>query len=80
MVGELSNGYHIGYFRDSPKEMPAFVGSNIEEEGCIITPMSDNLFSTLRYMIKNSVTRKLNSCLLYNQSADICKSPKSRPF
>ncbi len=49
MVGDLSKGYHIGYFRDSPKEMPVFVGSNTESEGCIITPISDNLFSALRY-------------------------------
>lgn len=50
MVGDLKEGYHIGYFRDAPNEMPAFVGSNIESEGCILTPMSENLFSALRYV------------------------------
>lgn len=50
MVGDLSKGYHIGYFRDAPNEMPAFVGSNTESEGCVLTPMSDNLFSAVRYV------------------------------
>ena len=50
MVDKLSKGYHIGYFRDSPKEMPAFVGSNTETEGCVITPMGENLFSAFRYI------------------------------
>ncbi len=50
MVDDLSKGYHIGYFRDDPNELPVFVGSNTESEGCVLTPMSDNLFSALRYV------------------------------
>jgi hypothetical protein len=49
MIDDLSKGFHIGYFRDVPNEMPMFVGSNTESEGCVLTPMSDNLFSALRY-------------------------------
>ena len=57
MADDLSKGYHIGYFRDSPNEMPMFVGSNTESKGCILTPISDNLFSALRYvnLFKNKI-------------------------
>nr|SVE74375.1 EOG090X0BAY [Daphnia barbata] len=51
MVGDLRKGYHIGYFRDAPKDVPAFVGSNTESEGCTITPMAANLFCALRQEI-----------------------------
>lgn len=29
------------------KETPTFVGSNTETEGCILTPIGENLFSAL---------------------------------
>nr|CAG4643424.1 EOG090X0BAY [Ilyocryptus agilis] len=51
IVGDLMSGYHIGYFRDSPQEMPGFVASNTEANGCVITPMADNLFGALSVMI-----------------------------
>nr|SVE70615.1 EOG090X0BAY [Daphnia similis] len=57
MVGDLSKGYHIGYFRDAPNEMPAFVGSNTESEGCVLTPMSDNLFSAVGQLISMTVKK-----------------------
>nr|SVE73751.1 EOG090X0BAY [Daphnia atkinsoni] len=57
MVGDLNEGYHIGYFRDAPNEMPAFVGSNTESEGCVLTPMSENLFSALSQVISLSMKR-----------------------
>nr|SVE77798.1 EOG090X0BAY [Daphnia lumholtzi] len=55
MVDDLSKGYHIGYFRDAPNEMPAFVGSNTESEGCVLTPMSDNLFSVVSQLLSVTV-------------------------
>ena len=27
-------GFHIGYFRDSPKDAPVFLVSGVESEGC----------------------------------------------
>nr|CAH0102221.1 unnamed protein product [Daphnia galeata] len=55
MADDLSKGYHIGYFRDSPNEMPMFVGSNTESKGCILTPISDNLFSALSQVISTRI-------------------------
>nr|SVE75951.1 EOG090X0BAY [Daphnia hispanica] len=57
MVGDLSKGYHIGYFRDDPNEVPAFVCSNTESEGCVVTPMSDNLFSAVCQVISLGVKK-----------------------
>lgn len=45
----MTKGYHIGYFRDNPCEMPVFVGSNTESEDCVILPMAENLFGSIRY-------------------------------
>nr|SVE83839.1 EOG090X0BAY [Daphnia pulex] len=57
MIDDLSKGYHIGYFRDVPNEMPMFVGSNTESEGCVLTAMSDNLFSALSQIISARIKK-----------------------
>jgi hypothetical protein len=44
---DKTKGYHIGYFRDSPQEMPVFVGYSYEAEGCKITQMADNIFASI---------------------------------
>nr|CAG4636424.1 EOG090X0BAY [Eubosmina coregoni]SVE69992.1 EOG090X0BAY [Eubosmina coregoni] len=59
LVGaDLKKGYHLGYFRDSPKEMPAFVGCSTESEGCTITPLADNIFASISQLI----TEKSKKC------------------
>lgn len=59
LVGDSTSGYHIGYFRDSPSEMPVFVGSSTEAEGCIINQLGDNLFTSLGQLI-NEKLKKAN--------------------
>ena len=39
MIASKETDFHIGYFRDDPKAMPVFVGSNDPAEGCAITPL-----------------------------------------
>ncbi|XP_056416887.1 histone PARylation factor 1 [Hyla sarda] len=39
--------HHIGYYRDSPEELPVFLGSNDASKGCHITPTGDNVFSAV---------------------------------
>merc|ERR1712071_155261 len=58
LVGDVSaTGYHIGYFRDSPLEMPVFVGSSVEAEGCAITQLGDNLFSSMGKLIGDKLKK-----------------------
>lgn len=67
--------YHIGYFRDDPKEMPVFLASNVASKGCKITKVAGNLFALLGNEISKALKgtddarvksklRKLNGALV----------------
>lgn len=45
--GDDTTQFHMGYFRDDPKELPCFVASNAAAVGCIITPMAENIFGAV---------------------------------
>ncbi|XP_077333327.1 histone PARylation factor 1 isoform X2 [Lithobates pipiens] len=53
--GDSRTQFHMGYYRDSPEEMPVFVGTNEAVKGCLITPSGDNVFSA----VKLFATKKL---------------------
>nr|CAG4650397.1 EOG090X0BAY [Sida crystallina] len=57
LVGDLSVGFHLGYFWDDPKEMPAFIGSNTESQGCTITPIADNIFAAICHLITEKLKK-----------------------
>ncbi|XP_065058833.1 histone PARylation factor 1-like isoform X1 [Rhopilema esculentum] len=40
-------GLHLGYFRDSPNELPSLVVSNRSEEDCVFTQCGDNIFAAV---------------------------------
>ncbi|XP_040274594.1 histone PARylation factor 1 isoform X1 [Bufo bufo] len=48
IVGDSKTQYHIGYYRDSPEELPVFLGSNDAVKGYLITPAGDNVFSAVK--------------------------------
>ena len=47
VIASKENDFHIGYFRDDPKEMPVFVASSDPAEGCGITPLGENIFGAV---------------------------------
>jgi hypothetical protein len=48
VIASVTTDFHIGYFRDDPKETPVFVASSSPSElGCKLTQMGDNLFAAL---------------------------------
>ena len=47
MIASKETDFHIGYFRDDPKEMPVFVASNDPAEGCAISPLGENIFGAV---------------------------------
>ncbi|XP_074650831.1 histone PARylation factor 1-like [Tubulanus polymorphus] len=49
LKGDDQSMFHIGYFRDDPKEMPAFVASNSAAKDCIITPRGENIFAAIAW-------------------------------
>ncbi|KAG8592633.1 hypothetical protein GDO81_000566 [Engystomops pustulosus] len=48
IVGNSKTQYHVGYYRDSPEELPVFLGCSEAGIGCLITPTGDNLFSAVK--------------------------------
>jgi hypothetical protein len=46
--GDDKTQFHMGYFRDSPSELPKFVGGNSAAENCIIKVFGLNLFSAVK--------------------------------
>lgn len=45
--GDDKTGYHIGYFRDIPSEMPVLLASNCAEKDGNFTIMGDNIFAAV---------------------------------
>ncbi|XP_059184883.1 histone PARylation factor 1 isoform X1 [Centropristis striata] len=53
LLGSEETQHHIGYFRDTPDSLPAFVGENEAKKSCTITQMGDNVFAAvLSYLLK----------------------------
>lgn len=85
--------YHIGYFRDDPKEMPVFLASNVASEGCKIVKVAGNLFAVLSKEISKALKncdnpgekaklRKLNGALVEfaeEKGHSLQESSKKRP-
>ncbi|XP_040189140.1 histone PARylation factor 1 isoform X2 [Rana temporaria] len=65
--GDSRTQFHMGYYRDSPEEMPVFVGTNEAVKGCLITPSGDNVFSA----VKLFATKKLKEVSDKNTVATI---------
>jgi len=63
-IENTEDGFHIGYFRDSPTESPVFVATNTTKEGGKIVPLADNIFGALyQYLAK-----KIESCDPFTRS------------
>ncbi|RWS22345.1 UPF0609 protein C4orf27-like protein [Leptotrombidium deliense] len=55
LKGTDENGFHIGYFRDDPKEAPVFLASNEATKSYIINPIGDNLFCVIQHFLTKTV-------------------------
>lgn len=53
--GDSKTQHHMGYYRDSPEELPVFVGANEAKKCCAITPVGDNIFAAVKLFL----TRKM---------------------
>ncbi|XP_022320686.2 histone PARylation factor 1-like [Crassostrea virginica] len=56
--GDSEKQFHIGYFRDDPSEMPAFVGVNEAAVSCNIVPKGENLFGAAKNIIDEELKSK----------------------
>lgn len=55
LYGSSETGYHIGYYRDSPEEMPALVMANHSEKDAKFTALGDNLFAAVNAYIVTTI-------------------------
>lgn len=49
--GDGDNQHHMGYHRDIPDSLPAFVGENEAKKGFTITQMGDNVFAAVHLFL-----------------------------
>ncbi|XP_075412994.1 histone PARylation factor 1 [Tenrec ecaudatus] len=67
IVGDDQSQYHMGYFRDSPDELPVCVGTNEAKKSCVIVQSGENVFAAVRlFLVKKlkEVTDKKKTNLL----------------
>ncbi|XP_053441668.1 histone PARylation factor 1 isoform X2 [Nycticebus coucang] len=51
IIGDDKTQYHMGYFRDSPDELPEYVGINEAKKSCMIVPSGDNVFAAVKLFL-----------------------------
>uniref|UniRef100_A0A2K6SRN4 Histone PARylation factor 1 n=1 Tax=Saimiri boliviensis boliviensis TaxID=39432 RepID=A0A2K6SRN4_SAIBB len=69
ITGDNKTQYHVGYFRDYPDELPAYVGINEAKKNCIGVPNGDNVFAADKLFLMKKlkeVTDKKKTNLLEN--------------
>lgn len=88
--GDTEIQHHLGYYRDDPKEMPAFVGLNTAKQECTIYQQGDNLFAAVKLHIdkltksvkdkkKLAAIKKLGASLTsWAKTKDYCLDQKSK--
>ncbi|XP_068830602.1 histone PARylation factor 1 isoform X1 [Capricornis sumatraensis] len=67
IIGDSETQFHMGYFRDSPDELPVFVGTNEAKKNCIIVQSGDNVFAAVKLFLMKKlkeVTDKKKTSLL----------------
>ncbi|KAM8939451.1 histone PARylation factor 1 [Pelodytes ibericus] len=67
LVEDSRTQFHLGYFRDSPEDLPVFVGANEASKGCLITQYGDNIFSAVKQFaskkLKEVTDKKTSSAI-----------------
>ncbi|XP_046331894.2 histone PARylation factor 1-like [Haliotis rufescens] len=56
--GDDDTQFHIGYYRDDPKEMPVFLAANAAKTSFTLTPRGDNLFAAVSFYMKERLKGK----------------------
>ncbi|XP_007457432.1 PREDICTED: UPF0609 protein C4orf27 homolog [Lipotes vexillifer] len=67
IIGDCKTEFHMGYFRDSPDELPVFVATNEAKKNCIIVQNGDNVFAAVKLFLMKKlkeVTDKKKTSLL----------------
>ncbi|RWS00198.1 UPF0609 protein C4orf27-like protein, partial [Dinothrombium tinctorium] len=77
--GDDETGFHIGYFRDDPKDLNPVVASNEASKSCDIHLIGDNLFVAIQSIIKQKLKKadkemQVGLHALQRRLTEFCKS------
>jgi len=59
-MGDDKTLFHMGYYRDDPKELPVFVASNSATVDGVIKPRADNIFAAVCWFIDDKLKNDVN--------------------
>ncbi|XP_002738599.1 histone PARylation factor 1-like, partial [Saccoglossus kowalevskii] len=88
--GDDTSQYHLGYYRDDPSEMPAFVASNSANKNSVLAKEAENLFGAVKLCIvnklnlakdkkkKTSLNKLHESLLKWTKKSDISLESRSK--
>uniref|UniRef100_A0A8D1ACZ7 Histone PARylation factor 1 n=1 Tax=Sus scrofa TaxID=9823 RepID=A0A8D1ACZ7_PIG len=83
IIGDSKTQFHMGYFRDSPDELPVFVGTNEAKKNCVIVPNGDNVFAAVKLFLMKKlkeVTDKKKISLLKNIDEKLTEAARELGF
>ncbi|XP_062905564.1 histone PARylation factor 1 isoform X3 [Mobula hypostoma] len=60
IAGDTGRQYHLGYFRDTPDELPVFVAASEAKKGCSLVQMGDNLFCSVNLLLSRRLKELSN--------------------
>uniref|UniRef100_UPI00398E78EB histone PARylation factor 1 n=1 Tax=Pristiophorus japonicus TaxID=55135 RepID=UPI00398E78EB len=63
IIGDSETQHHLGYFRDTPDELPVFVGASKARNGCSVVQTGDNLFSAVNQLLSRRLKEVKNKSL-----------------
>nr|XP_048703644.1 histone PARylation factor 1 isoform X1 [Caretta caretta] len=79
ITGDSKTQYHMGYFRDVPDELPAWVGANEAKKSCVISQIGDNVFAAVKLFLSKKlkeVTDKKKSGILKDLDENLTRTAK----
>ncbi|CAM5149521.1 unnamed protein product [Natator depressus] len=79
IAGDSKTQYHMGYFRDVPDELPAWVGANEAKKSCVISQIGDNVFAAVKLFLSKKlkeVTDKKKSGILKDIDENLTRTAK----
>uniref|UniRef100_A0A452HIC0 Uncharacterized protein n=1 Tax=Gopherus agassizii TaxID=38772 RepID=A0A452HIC0_9SAUR len=79
IAGDSKTQYHMGYFRDVPDELPAWVGANKAKKNCVISQIGDNVFAAVKLFLSKKlkeVTDKKKNGILKDIDENLTRTAK----
>ncbi|XP_050801352.1 histone PARylation factor 1 [Gopherus flavomarginatus] len=79
IAGDSKTQYHMGYFRDVPDELPAWVGANEAKKNCVISQIGDNVFAAVKLFLSKKlkeVTDKKKNGILKDIDENLTRTAK----